>query len=279
MRVTGIELHPVGSATAQELSFRNPGRALPYNVKEMTGLDADVIVTKYYGSSGSGNDLFYNLTIEKRDVVMRIGLNPEWANTSYSELRDELYKTISSSRTGLIDIWFMNESGTVAVLSGWVTKFESPQFVKSPEVIITVKTKDPMLKAPDPVEVSVIDLDPANTNIQDHISSAPHGFEFTLAFTGAKASLVIGDPEDASWTFTVTPAGGFLNGDVLHFSSDPNDKKLYLVRAGNTIYLADKIAPGSVWPVMFPGDNHFSLSTSTNIDWTAISYFPTFWGV
>lgn len=279
MRVTGIELHPVGSATAQALSFRNPGRAMSYNVKDITGLDADAIVSKYYGSSGSGNDQFYNLMIEKRDVVMRIGLNPEWANASYSELRDDLYKLISSSRTGLIDIWFMNESGVVAVLSGWVTKFESPQFVKSPEVLITVKTKDPMLKALDPVTVSVVGLVPADTNIQDHVSSAPHGFDFTLTFTAAKATLIIGDPHDSSWTFKVTPAGGFLNGDVLHCSSDPNDKKLYVVRAGNTIYLADKIAAGSVWPIIFPGDNHFSLSTPTNIAWTAISYFPTFWGV
>jgi hypothetical protein len=279
MRVTGIELHPVGSATAQALSFRNPGRAMSYNVKDITGLDADAIVSKYYGSSGSGNDQFYNLMIEKRDVVMRIGLNPEWANASYSELRDDLYKLISSSRTGLIDIWFMNESGVAAVLSGWVTKFESPQFVKSPEVLITVKTKDPMLKAFDPVTVSVVGLAPADTNIQDHVSSAPHGFDFTLTFTAAKATLIIGDPGDSSWTFKVTPAGGFLNGDVLHCSSDPNDKKLYVVRAGNTIYLADKIAAGSVWPIMFPGDNHFSLSTPTNIAWTAISYFPTFWGV
>lgn len=279
MRVTGVELHPVGSDTVQALSFRNPGRAYPYNVKEITGLDPDAIVTKYYGSSGVGSDLFYNLMIEKRDVVMRIGLNPEWANSSYSDLRDDLYKIIASSRTGLVDIWFINETGTAAVLSGWVTKFESPQFMKSPEVLVTFKTKDPMLKAPDPFEVIVAGLDPEDTNIPDLISTAPHGFEFTLTFAAAKASLVIGDPTDASWTFTVTPTGGFLTGDVLHFSSDPNDKKLYVVRAGNTIYLADKIAAGSVWPIMFPGDNHFSLSTPTDIAWTTISYFPTFWGV
>ena len=279
MRVTGVELHPVGSDVVQTLSFRNPGRAFPYNVKEITGLDADAIVTKYYGSSGIGNDLFYNLMIEKRDVVMRIGLNPDWTDLSYSELRDALYKLISSSRTGLVDIWFTNEAGAVAILSGWVTKFESPQFVQSPEVIISFKTKDPMLKAPVPVTPPVANLPSTNAHIPDPVSTAPHGFEFILTFTGAMASLVISDPRDASWSFTVTPAGGFLTGDVLHFSSDPNDKKLYIVRAESAIYLADKIASGSVWPIMFPGDNRFSLSTPGSVHWTSISYFPTFWGV
>lgn len=286
MRVTGVELHPVGSGEVQVLSFRNPGRAYPYNVKEITGLDADAIVTKYYGVSGNSNDLFYNLMIEKRDVVMNIGLNPEWADSSYSDLRDDLYKIIASSRTGLVDILFTNETGVAAVLSGWVTKFESPQFTKSPEVHITFKTKDPMLKAPNPISVPVANLDPANTIISDTVSTAPHGFEFTLTFTEDTSSLmmtdsaVVGEGEGTwTWGFVVSPDGGFLDGDVLHFSSDPNDKKLYIVRAGSVIHLADKIVAGSVWPILFPGINRFFLIFPENIQWTAISYFPTFWGV
>lgn len=280
MRVTSVELHPAGSTAVQVLSFRDPRRGNPYNVKEITGLDADSIVPKYYGVSGNSNEAFYNLTLEKRDIVMRVQLKPAFANQSYSDLRDALYKIIASSRTGLVEIQFKNENGVQATLFGWVRKMESPQFTKTPEVALTFETQDPMLKAPDPVNVVVAGLNTADTNIQDLVSTAPHGFDFTATFTANVASVVITDPlNPTAWSFGVTPDGGFLTGDVLHLSSDPKNKQLYLVRGGVTTYLADKIVSGSVWPVMFPGDNHFAMTGAASINWTSISYYPTFWGV
>lgn len=280
MRVTSVELHPAGSTAVQVLSFRDPIRGNPYNVKEITGLDADSIVPKYYGGSGNSSDLFYNLMLEKRNIVMRVQLNPVFAHQTYSDLRDALYKIVASSRTGLVEIQFKNETGIVAVISGWIIKVESPQFTKTPEIALTFQTQDPMLKAPNPVNVVLAGLNPADTNLQDLVSTAPHGFEFVATFIANVASVVMNDPlNPTSWSFGITPAGGFLNGDVLHFSSDPKDKQLYLVRGGVTIYLADKIAAGSMWPIMFPGDNHFALTGAANIHWTSITYTPTFWGV
>lgn len=279
MRVTSVELHPARSTTVVVLSYRDPTRGNPYNVKEIDGLDADGIVAKFYGVSANSNEQFYNLSQDKRDIIVRIGLKPVFANQSYSDLRDALYKMIASSRTGLIQLQFKNETGVVAVISGWVQKFEAPQFAKEPVVNITIKTDDPMLKAPDPVNVNVAGLDPADTLISDLVSTAPHGLDFQMTFSAATATLAITDPLDPSWSFGVTPAGGFLAGDVLHFSSDPKNKALYIVRGIATIYLADVLTPGSIWPVIFPGDNHLAFATPANMHWTAISYYPTFWGV
>jgi len=36
---------------------------------------------------------------------------------------------------------------------------------------------------------------------------------------------------------------------------------------------------GSVWPMLFPGENTFVLSSGASIDWDSITYYPTFWGV
>lgn len=285
MKITSVELHPHNSAFVATLSFRDPSRANPYNVTGMTGLDPDVVVPRFYGTSGTGGGKFYDFTPEKRDIVMLIDLNPQFAvNQSFSDLRDALYKAISSSRSGQMQIQFKDDVGVVAVISGLVTKFETPQFTKKPQVQITISTTDPFLKSPAPVAVAVGGLNPANTNIQDLVSTAPHGFDFVMAFTGAVASLVITDPTVGlpaadQWNFTVTPAGGFLNGDVLTFSSDPQGKQLYMVRGGVTIYLADKVIQGSVWPVIFPGDNHFAFATPANMHFNSISYYQAYWGV
>lgn len=280
MKLTSVEIHKPNSDDFIALSFRDPTRDNSYNVKGIFGIDADEIIPRYYGISASSGEKFYNLTVEKREIIVRIDFNPNYANDeSPSSLRDALYKYISSSRTGMVQLQFKNGEDVVAAVSGFIKKFEAPHFTKTPEVQLTIDSPDPMLRALEPVNVDISGLSPAETLVQDDLSTAPHGFTFELAFTGARASLVITDPDDSSWSFEVTPVGGFLNGDILHFSSEYNDKHLFIERGVNEIHLADVITPGSVWPIMFPGDNTFAFTGGASINWDAISYYPTYWGV
>lgn len=281
MKVTSIELHPANSAFVAQLSFRDASRQNPYNVRDVGGLDAADLIARYYGASGNSAASFYALAMMKRDLVFRIQLNPAFSlGKSYSDLRDDLYRVISSSRTGLVEIQFKNGAVVVASVSGIVSKFENTLFDKSPEVQITISARNAFLKDPVATAVPVAGLSLANTNLIDAISTAPHGFSFTMTVGVATPSLVITDPTAVgAWSFTVTPAGGFVVGDVIHFSSEIDAKTLYLVRGGVTIYLADVIAPGSMWPIMFPFDNHFAIANPANFAWTSISYFHTYWGV
>lgn len=279
MKLTSIEIHPQGSPLVFDLSFRDPAAENPYNVKGIVGLDAESIVPKRYG--GSGNTPFYNMTLGGRNVIFRIGLNPNFAdNKSYSDLRDDLYRAVASSRTGLVDIQFKNDSTVVAVLSGFILKLEAPNFEKIQEVQLTVvPPENSMLRAPVAVDVDISELDPALTTISDPLSTAWHGFDFQVAVVGGLASLHVTNPYDASWGFTVTPLSAFVDGDVIHYSSDPTNKQLYVVRGGTTIYLADAVVPGSIWPIIFPGDNPLAFDNPTNLMWVAISHYPTYWGV
>lgn len=280
MKLTGVELHPANSSDVAVMSFRDPRGENPYNVTGITGLGADEIVPKYYGGPGNTDGNFYNMSLMKRDVVIKIQLNPSFAdNQSYSDLRDALYRMIASSRTGKIQLQFKNLTEVVAAISGFISKFETSLFEKTHEVQITIKCDEPMLKALNPTVVAVAGLNPANTTIQDAKSTAVHGFQFDLGITANIASLIATNSGDSSWQFEVIPVGGFLAGDVLHFSSEYNNKYLYLTRGATTIQLADVISAGSVWPILFPGSNVFALTHPTNVVWNAISYYPTYWGV
>lgn len=280
MKVTSVELHPANSSFAAVLSYRDPGRQNPYNVKAIVGLDADELVPRYYG--GSGSNAFYELSLEKREPSFQILLNPRFGeDESYSSLRDDLYKMISSSRKGLIEVQFKNGNTVVAVISGFVKKFEGALFEKEPGVLLALKCPDPMLKAPDRTIVDVSGLDPNETVINDPISTAPHGFTFVMTLIEARGEFRIHDPEDDTWSFEIVPAGGFEAGDVLHFSSESKNKELYLVRDAETIHLADVITPGSMWPIIFPGENTFVVdgATVSNMTWNSITHYPTYWGV
>lgn len=156
MKLTSVEIHPENSSNILVLSFRDPRRNNPYNVKTIIGLDADQIVPRFYGVSGNSTSKFYELSLENREIIVSVELNPNFTDSeSYSDLRDELYKMISSSRTGKVQLQFKNGVEVLAAISGFVSKLESPHFERTQTVQITIKCDEPMLKAVTPVVVAV----------------------------------------------------------------------------------------------------------------------------
>ena len=276
MKVTSIEIHPEGSTEVVILSFRDPRRLNPFNVTSIVGLDADEIVPRFYGVSGVKK--YYSLSLEKREPVFKIELNPSFDDQTYSDLRDQLYRSIASSRTGIVTIEFKNGTEVVAILYGFISKLENDLSAKNQSVTLTVNTIEPILKAPVRTSLNILTLDAASAHILDDKSTMPHGFIFEMGFLGPQATLSITPPDDA-WAFNITPVGGFLLGDILHFSSELNNKYLYVRRSGVDIHLADAIGSNAIWPIMFPGDNILEFSNPTNLVWESAAFYPTYWGV
>lgn len=280
MKVTSVLLISEYSDTEEsiEFSFRDSRRLQPYNVKAIVGLDADEIIPKFY--LGSNNSKFYSLALAKREVVVRVELNPSFDDgETHSDLRDALYKKIASWRTGLIGLAFKNGADIVAFVQGHVVKFEASHMTQNPEVQITISCKEPLLRAPERTIVDVSAFNEALIVLTDDESTAPHGMQFQVDVLATRSQFKLTDPTNLSWSLTVVPFGGFLNGDSIFFSSELDNKYFYMTRASVVYHLASVISPGSVWPVMFPGDNSFALENPTSFNWAAISYYHTYWGV
>lgn len=285
MRVTSVELRPEGSSDVIQLSFRDPRSLNPYQCKSIAPLDADELTPQFYGTSGDSTKKYYQMAQKKREPVALISLNPRWGevdDNSYSELRDRLYRLIQSSRTGIVAIVFQADGEDVAAISGTVSKIEAGHFTQTPEVQITFNCQNPMLQSPSrfvlagpPAGAPVTEDD---ITIVDEISTAAHGFRFEAEFNAAYSSFVMSPPGGSpEWTFDVRPYGGFLDGDVLHFSSEVRNKYLYIRRSGTTIHLGDAIQSSSIWPIFFPGSNVFH--TNHAVTWNKIDHYVTYWGV
>jgi len=282
MKLTSVEIHAPNFSTIITLSFRDPMRQDQYNVKSIVGLDADEIISKYYAMSSDSKTKFNTLVIAKREVVFSVALNPAFdQNQSYSDLRDTLYKMISSSRSGQIQLWFKNGDVTIAILYGFITKFETPQTEQVPDVKLTIKCDEPFLIAPDPVNIPVGGISLSGFTIQDDQSTATHGFKFQIHFTASVSGpITITDPYDSSWFFTINPPLVFLSGDVLTFSSEYNNRYLIDTRASGTVsHMADSIVTGSSWPIIFPGTNNFRFSQTANMVLDSLSHSYHYWGV
>src|SRR6516162_2914855 len=234
MKITEVRLYSSNNTLVSTFSFRDPGSQNPYIAKEILGLDAEEIVPRFYGISQVSKSRYYAMSLNSRQIVINVSLNPEFAvNQTYSDLRDNLYRAISASRTGEMMIKFFNGDEEVADIGAFLVKMESPHFTDTPEVHITLVCDDPMLHAPMPV-VFTSGINPRS--IPEDVSTAPHGFSFKVKFTALTNSFYIRDAATPEWAFTVTPgtiggATGFRVDDELYFSSE-QPKQIYLVRAG-----------------------------------------------
>lgn len=285
MRVTGFSLFSSLDEEPITFSVQDADPSAQYVVRQVLGLDANEIVPRYYGSGAVTKKKFYDVSLKAREIVMRIILKPRFQlDESFSDVRDVLYRLISRSRTGLITMHLQSGTTVVAQTEGSITKFEAIHFTQLPEVQITFRCPDGLFRAINPVVLTPSDLGVKSpVTIPDSISTAPHGFSTHIRFTSATATLTLQDAATSpDWKFKLVPSGGFLVNDILYLDRNLTNR-ISLDRGGVITYLADKIEPGSIMPVIFPGRNviHAAELSAGNFlfDWIDFTYYPAYWGV
>lgn len=279
MKVTGIELYSSTDEKMLEFSLRNAGHRDKYLAKAIIGLDADEIVPKFYGFGAVNNQRYFEFTLPPREVVMRLVLNPNWSyNESYSDVRDDLYRAISTRRAGVLRMVFKNGASMVAQLTGYITKFEVPHTSNIPELQITMRFDDPILRAVTHVELEESDISVGGDNVEvtDALSTAPHGFQIEAEFDAPESEFSIHCP-DNNWDFRIVH--DFLAGDILYASSEYGNKELYVVSGMTTTSLMDKLEPSSLLPVVFPGLNEWVWENAASFATRKVKYRPAYWGV
>lgn len=284
MNITSIDLVS-SSGVVANLSFKDPGATNPYIMKNLYGLDADEILASYVpGAAGTPKN--YSLSMRKREVVMRIVLNPDFSTKTYSDLRDDLYRLVQSSRTGTVTLNFKQDAIVKASISGFVSKFEVPVTQQEPELQITLNCTEPVLLDPNETILNHASFGSSFT-ITDNVSTAPHGVRFGIRFLGNVSSWRISNNSAGDeWNFAITtaiwPLGyGTASGDEFHVSSVYNDKQCYAIDFGTgTQYgVANVLQQFSQWPIILPGANPFYVTPSTGWEWLYFKYNNAYWGI
>lgn len=309
MRVTSIDVYSDRLEEPLKFSLNQTDPSNKYQIRTILGLDAEELIPRFYGFGKQESEVphglvaepyhkkFFEFSMKPREVVMRVILNANFLNNeSYSDLRDELYRAISSTRTGKVTLQFNSGATAVAQLEGFINKFEAGYFNALPEVQMTVRCDDPLFRGVLPIIYDMTDArypDPIMVDsflqLPDSLGTAPHGFKFEGVYSGYSLSLGAfslrdtPDAADSEWTFDVDYE--FSPGDKLIFSSVNLHKTLYVEHGppdeGLTVFLLDKITSVSTWPIMFPGSNEIYCNHHDHgiFAFTNVEYYPTYWGV
>lgn len=259
----------------------------PYILKSADGLDIPDIVQSSYGT-GLYGDTFYSMEAEDRVIKLKVEILPEVSTLTPEQMRNNIYKEISKSRSTSIYFDLMFEDEIVARIDGFISGIEPELFSPTSEVTITISCNGYLFKSLE--YISDFDLNAFNGGTMDvnmSAGNAPVGFLMQVNIINPISYFGIRemqDPDTPAADFLLTT--GFIAGDVLSISTEANNLAVYIERFNNStgvwnmIHLADKIRIGSIWPKLFPRLNFFQILASTGAyDITSFAYRPTYWGL
>lgn len=283
MRLTSVAIST--SDTDEQISFsvmdQDPDAR--YLTRAIVGIDAEEIVRKYIGRGLQTGKKFYEFVLTPRDIVIRASLNPKHSvNEDVQEIRDDVYRLISSNLSGELTLLFKSGSIIVSTIVGYVSKMEVAYTSKTPELQITVTCDNPIFKTHNPFEATTEELTSTNPiEVTDDVCTKPHGFNFRVKFTAVTTTFVVQDAaSNPDWIFQVTPATSFQVDDELYISSEHGAKRvLWDKDVGADVELMDKVVAGSIWPQIFHGKNTFYFPQIANFDWVDFRFYPEFWGL
>lgn len=292
MRVTEIDL--VSDTFEEALNFRlAPAKKTgQYQIRQIVGLDADEINQRFYVGGQNKESKYYEAYLKPREIVMRVILNPRFnLDENYSDVRDELYRYISKSRSRQLSLHFKSGTTAVSKIDGYISKFEAVHFTKLPEVQITITCPNPIFKALSYVELPDFVSNHVNgvINVPDSLSTAPHGCVIEATYsTDNNSSFSFYDKEHAYTTFFSvgysSPYGNYDIGDKVFVSSESGSKDVWAVYTeypSSQIGLMSNVDAFSSWPIIFPGNNQFFFNALKNnkLSSLKIKFIPTYWGV
>jgi hypothetical protein len=241
-----------------------------YVIQEITGLDpvkANIVSSSFARMDG---EQYQASRREKRNIVITLGLEPDYSTSTVRQLRKRLYDFFMP-KAG-VNLTFNMDDDAAVNIEGKIESFDAPLFSKDPTATISILCMDPDFYEENSIVVSGNSVADLTNKLITYDGSVETGFLFRLLVNRSITSFsVINLPPDGVQRRMDFSAA--LNaGDVLEFSSVSGAKRVSLIRSGSTTSLLYSLSPYSDWINLFPGDNQFRVSISG----VAIPYTVTY---
>lgn len=255
----------------------------PVQIRDIQGLGpvkAEISSTPF--ATGRG-ELYQGSTTGKRNIVLNLGLNPNWEDQTISSLRQLLYGYFMPEYWTKLR-FFSQEIPTVDI-EGYVESFEPNMFSEDPEIQISI-----ICPKPDFVDVDATliygNVDDGTTEVVfDYVGSLPTGFELQVKQTAENpiysGGLVIVNkaPVDPQ-TFEVETIT--INAlKYFKLSTVRNAKRATSIATadGTVTNLLSEVTDASVWPELRPGENVFSVAGDEPGQAWTLGFFNRFGGL
>lgn len=222
------------------------------------------------GESYSGS------SVGKRNIILTLGLNPDWVDQTFSSLRQLLYAHFMPKQQ--IRLMFETDELPDCEIFGYVEGFEQDKFAKDPEVQISIICPKPDFVA---VAETVLTGPIVNSVIVNNPGTVPSGFNLTLkrlSGAGFTGYVFVDNSAQNAYSLAINP--GTIDATYfLEINTVPGEKyilKKPVAGGGGVSWLH---AMDGNWPKLDPGVNSFEFSPDgTDFEYT-FTYFQRFGGL
>ena len=247
----------------------------PVQIRGVTGLNpvkATVNSTQYGSIDGEipqGNFL------GKRNIVLTLGLNPNWADQSMSSLRDLVYMYFMSKQS--VTLRFFSDNKPPCNIAGIVESCEPNIFSKDPEIQVSIICHQPDFIDVSPTIIEGVVGDGSSLTDIEYAGSMPAGFVLEIQSSAAvpsyTGSILVSNQTPTPQTmtfFTTVDTTQWVRIGTVHGHKFIQSINLLTGVVTNLL----KLLPSeSDWITLEPGPNSFGvIGESSGLVWTLTYY-------
>lgn len=256
----------------------------PLQIRKVDGLgpvDATVSTTKYGSIDG---EFEQGSTIGKRNILITVGLQPDWATQTVEFLRQCLYQYFMPKSK--VRLRLTSTHMETVEITGTVESFDPNIFSKDPEYVISVICSSPDFVAINPTSLSgtTVALGANTPTTINYVGTRPTGFllvtskgggpdlaggEFRIKNENPLASLFIATNVTINATYNLSVS---TNMGSKYARSTP-------AAGGTYTNVLGKVAASSSWHQFLFGPNKFQVQTATPGQHWDLLYYNRYGGM
>ena len=249
----------VESGTSGQLQFPLGDSSAGYVVKDIQGLDpVKATLTSSSRAQTDGAEL-HNRKREPRNILMRIGFQPDYATMDVASLRSNLYRYLMPKMDVVFSLY--DDDILFGTTVGVVESFDAPMFTADPEVNVSLMCYDPDFYAPDSVLVVGSSVSDMTSQSISYNGTSDTGIVFSLNFPADSGAVWINNTRPDGNTDSMEISGTFLANDTLNVNTNRGKKSVVINRAGVDIPILYWLERSSRWIVLQQGINLFRVYT------------------
>ena len=224
-----------------------------FYVKDIKGLDP---VSAEISSSSFGQldgEVEQGARREKRNIVLTVGLEPDYVTRTISQMRRQLYTFFMPKST--VTLRFISDDMETVSIMGTIEDMDSELFVQDPEAVISIINVKPdfmsLIETTLPGATTAAAVDTA----LNYPGSVDTGFLFTLSVNRSIAGFVMNQTLPDSSQRTLEFQYPMVDGDILQLSTQAGNKFATLTRSGTVKSAIGGVSPQANWLQLAPGAN------------------------
>jgi hypothetical protein len=248
-----------------------------YSVQSIDGLDpvkATVVSSSFANLDGEQQQ---SVRREKRNIVLKLGLEPDFITTSARGLRNRLYGYFMPKSQ--VKLRFLDDEEPDVEIDGTVESLDSPQFAQDPEANISILCMNPDFVDPTNVHLTGNSVANSTETAVDYAGTIETGFLFRLFINRDISTFSVVNRTLDGQIRKMDFNGPLVAGDVLEISTLPGAKRVTLIRGNAVSSRLYGFAPYSNWLQLFPGRNFLRVAIDGAVIPYSIDYTAKYGGL